>query len=150
MANVIPPHKAGRIAEIAGAVDKTGWCPIDPVTFASKLVPDIHVIGDAAIAGGIPKSASAASAQGKACAAAIVNAFSGKSPEMPRLNGACYNTVAPGYAFSLKGIYQPRDGQFAEVGSQRPARSMRRARSAQREAEQALDWFNTITADAFG
>ena len=149
VANVIPPHKAGRIAEIAGAVDKTGWCPIDPVTFASRLVPDIHVIGDAAIAGGIPKSASAASAQGKACAAAIVNAFSGKSPEMPRLNGACYNTVAPGYAFSLKGIYQPRDGQFAEAEvSISPADAPREVR--QREAEQALDWFNTITADAFG
>jgi sulfide dehydrogenase [flavocytochrome c] flavoprotein chain len=149
VANVIPPHKAGRIAEIAGAVDKTGWCPIDPVTFASRLVPDIHVIGDAAIAGGIPKSASAASAQGKACAAAIVNAFSGKSPEMPRLNGACYNTVAPGYAFSLKGIYQPRDGQFAEAEvSISPVDAPREVR--QREAEQALDWFNTITADAFG
>jgi sulfide dehydrogenase [flavocytochrome c] flavoprotein subunit len=149
VANVIPPHKAGRIAEIAGAVDKTGWCPIDPVTFASRLVPDIHVIGDAAIAGGIPKSASAASAQGKACAAAIVNAFSGKSPEMPRLNGACYNTVAPGYAFSLKGIYQPRDGQFAEAEvSISPADAPREVR--QREAEQALDWFNTITADTFG
>ena len=149
VANVIPPHKAGRIAEIAGAVDKTGWCPIDPVTFASRLVPDIHVIGDAAIAGGIPKSASAASAQGKACAAAIVKAFSGKSPEMPRLNGACYNTVAPGYAFSLKGIYQPRDGQFAEAEvSISPVDAPREVR--QREAEQALDWFNTITADAFG
>jgi NADPH-dependent 2,4-dienoyl-CoA reductase/sulfur reductase-like enzyme len=149
VANVIPPHKAGRIAEIAGAVDKTGWCPIDPVTFASKLVPDIHVIGDAAIAGGIPKSASAASAQGKACAAAIVNAFSGKSPEMTRLNGACYNTVAPGYAFSLKGIYQPRDGQFAEAEvSISPVDAPREVR--QREAEQALDWFNTITADTFG
>ena len=47
VANVIPPQKAGRIAEIAGAADNTGWCPIDPVSFASKLVPNIHVIGDA-------------------------------------------------------------------------------------------------------
>ena len=70
VANVIPPQKAGRIAEIAGAADNTGWCPIDPVTFASKLVPNIHVIGDACIGGGIPKSASSASAQGKACAEA--------------------------------------------------------------------------------
>src|SRR6266478_6541829 len=99
VANVIPPQKAGRIADIAGAADNTGWCPIDPVTFASKLVPDIHVIGDACIGGGIPKSASAANAQGNACAAVIVNLMAGKPPEMPRLNGACYNTVAPGYGF---------------------------------------------------
>src|SRR5271168_824124 len=93
VANVIPPQKAGRIATIAGAVDNTGWCPIDPVTFASKLVPNIHVIGDACIGGGIPKSASAANAQGKACAAAIANLLAGKAPETPRLAGICYNTV---------------------------------------------------------
>ncbi len=38
VASVIPPQKAGRIAEIAGAADNTGWCPIDPTSFASKLV----------------------------------------------------------------------------------------------------------------
>ncbi|MGD4056821.1 cytochrome C, partial [Xanthomonas citri pv. citri] len=77
VANVIPPQRAGHIAEVAGAADATGWCPIDPVTFESKLVPNIHVIGDACLGGGIPKSASAASAQGKACAATIVNLLAG-------------------------------------------------------------------------
>jgi len=149
VANVIPPQKAGRIAGIAGAADNTGWCPIDPVTFASKLVPNIHVIGDACIAGGIPKSASAANAQGKACAAAIVNLLAGKSPEVPRLAGACYNTVAPGYAFFLSGFYQPRGDQFAEVeGMTSPVDAPREIRA--REAKQALHWFKTITVDTFG
>jgi NADPH-dependent 2,4-dienoyl-CoA reductase/sulfur reductase-like enzyme len=147
--NVIPPQKAGRIAAIAGAADNTGWCPIDPVSFASKLVPNIHVIGDACIAGQIPKSASAANAQGNACAAVIVNLIAGRPPEMPRLNGACYNTVAPGYGFSLTGIYQPRDGQFVEVeGSTSPVEASHEVR--QQEAEKAQAWFKTITVDCFG
>jgi sulfide dehydrogenase [flavocytochrome c] flavoprotein chain len=149
VANVIPPHKAGRTAELAGAADRTGWCPIDPMTFASKLVPNIHVIGDACFGGSIPKSASAANAQAKACAAAIVSLISGKTPETSRLNGACYNTVAPGYAFSLKGIYQPREGQFAEVEvATSPVDAPREVRA--REAEGARDWFKQITGDAFG
>ena len=149
VASVIPPQKAGRIAEIAGAADNTGWCPIDPVTFGSKLQPDVHVIGDACIAGQLPKSASAAHAQGKACAAAIVNMMSGRPPEAPRLTGACYNTVEPGYAFSLSGVYQPRDGQFAEVESATsPVNAPREER--RREAERAKNWFNTITVDIFG
>jgi NADPH-dependent 2,4-dienoyl-CoA reductase/sulfur reductase-like enzyme len=149
VASVIPPQKAGRIAEIAGVADNTGWCPIDPTSFASKLVPNIHVIGDAAIAGGIPKSASAAHAQGKACAAAIVNMLSGRSPETPRLTGACYNTVAPGYAFSLSGVYQPRDDQFAEVEvATSPVNAPREVRT--REAEAADNWFRKITVDTFG
>jgi sulfide dehydrogenase [flavocytochrome c] flavoprotein subunit len=150
VANVIPPQQAGRIAAIAGAVDNTGWCPIDPVTFASKLVPNIHVIGDACFGGVIPKSASAANAQAKACAEAVVNLISGKQPAVPSLTGACYNTVAPGYAFSLTGIYQPRDGLFAEIegGGASPVDAPREVRS--READQAQSWYKTITVDAFG
>ena len=149
VANIIPPQKAGHIAEIAGAVDNTGWCPIDPVNFASKLVPNVHVIGDACIAGGIPKSAGAAAAQGKACAAAIVNLLAGKPPEPPRLTGACYNTVAPAYAFSLSGIYQPTGEQFAEVEVKTsPVEAPREIRA--QEAESAVSWFKTITGDTFG
>jgi NADPH-dependent 2,4-dienoyl-CoA reductase/sulfur reductase-like enzyme len=150
VANVIPAQKAGRIAEIASAAGNTGWCPIDPVTFASKLVPNVHVIGDACIGGGIPKSASAANAQAKACASAVVNLISGVQPAMPRLVGACYNTVAPGYAFSLSGVYQPRDGMFAEIegGSTSPVEAPREVRM--READNAQSWYKTITVEAFG
>ena len=150
VANVIPPQKAGRVAGIAGAVDNTGWCPIDPVTFASKLVPNIHVIGDACIGGGIPKSASAANAQGKACAGAVANLISGLQPALPRLVGACYSTVAPGYAFSLSGVYQPKDDMFAEIegGGTSPVDAPRELRA--READDALSWYKTITVEAFG
>lgn len=150
VANVIPPQRAGRIAEVAGAADATGWCPIDPVTLESKLVPNIHVIGDACLGGGIPKSASAASAQGKACASAIVSLLAGRAPETPRLTGVCYNIVAPGYGFSLAGNYQPRGDIFAEVegGATSPVDAPRELRA--REAAEAERWFQTITADTFG
>lgn len=149
VASVIPPQKAGRIADIAGVADNTGWCPIDPVSFGSKLVPNIHVVGDACIAGQLPKSASGAQAQGKACAAAVVNMLSGKPPETPRLTGACYNTVEPGYSFSLSGVYQPKDGQFAESESATSAVNAPREERG-REAERAENWFKTITVDIFG
>jgi sulfide dehydrogenase [flavocytochrome c] flavoprotein subunit len=139
----------GNYTAIAGAADRTGWCPIDPVTFASKLVPDIHIIGDASFGGSIPKSASAAQEQAKACAGAIVNMLADRTPEAPRLNGACYNILAPGYAFSLKGVYQPKEDQFAEVEVvTSPVDAPREVRA--REAEGARDWFKTITGDAFG
>jgi len=150
VANVIPPQKAGHIAEIAGAADRTGWCPIDPATFASKLLPNTHVIGDACLGGGIPKSASAASAQGKACAAVIANLIAGKPPEASKLTGICYNIVAPGYAFSLAGVYQPKDDIFAETegGGASAVEAPREARA--READEARKWYQTITVDAFG
>jgi len=150
VANVIPPQKAGRIAAMAGATDHTGWCPIDPATFASKRVPDIHVIGDACLGGGIPKSAAAAQAQGKACAAVIAAQLAGRTPETPSLTGICYSTVAPRYAFSLAGVYQPRGDIFAEIegGSTSPLDAPRELRA--READSAESWFKTVTVDAFG
>jgi NADPH-dependent 2,4-dienoyl-CoA reductase/sulfur reductase-like enzyme len=151
VANVIPPQKAGRIADIAGAVDKTGWCPIDPVTFASKLVPHIHVIGDACIGGGIPKSASAANAEAKACAGIVAGLLTGATSTAPKMEGTCYNTVTPGYAFSLSGTYQPRDDIFAEVegsGFTSPLEATREVRK--READQAQAWYKAITVETFG
>jgi len=150
VANVIPPQRAGRIAGLAGVADATGWCPIDPVTFESKLVPNIHVIGDACLGGGIPKSASAASAQGKVGAAAIVSLLAGRTPEAPRLTGVCYSTVAPGYGFSLAGNYQPRGDIFAEVegGATSPVDAPPELRA--REAAEAERWLQMITADTFG
>jgi sulfide dehydrogenase [flavocytochrome c] flavoprotein subunit len=112
-------------------------------------VANVHVIGDACFGGVIPKSASAANAEAKACAAAVANLISGTEPPTPKLFGACYNTVAPGYAFAQSGTYQPRDGLFAEIeagGS--PVDAPREVRA--QEADKAQSWFKAITVEAFG
>jgi NADPH-dependent 2,4-dienoyl-CoA reductase/sulfur reductase-like enzyme len=149
VANVIPPQKAARIAEIAGVADRTGWCPIDPATFESKLQPNIHVIGDASIAGAMPKSAFAANAQAKVCAAAVAKLIAGDKPQEPRLVNTCYSLVAPDYGISVANVYGPADGQIKDLGggvSQVDAPSATRAA----EAIFADGWFKTITAEVFG
>jgi NADPH-dependent 2,4-dienoyl-CoA reductase/sulfur reductase-like enzyme len=151
VANVIPPQKAGHIAEVAGVADKSGWCPIDPVTFESRLVPGVHVIGDAAIAGAMPKSAFAANAQAKTCAAAVAELLAGSSPAAPKLINTCYSLVAPDYGISVAGVYAPSNGQLAEVpgsGGVSPAEAPRAVRSV--EAVLAEAWFRTITGEVFG
>ena len=151
VANVIPPHKAARIAEVAGVADRSGWCPIDPVTFESKLVPNIHVIGDATIAGGMPKSAFTANAQAKVCAAAVVKLLAGQKPDEPRLINTCYSLVAPDYAISVAGVYRPVDGQLKDVegaGGVSPLNAPAAFRA--QEATFANGWFKTITEEVFG
>jgi NADPH-dependent 2,4-dienoyl-CoA reductase/sulfur reductase-like enzyme len=151
VANVIPPQKAGRIGEIAGVADRTGWCPIDPVTFESPLQRNIHVIGDAAISGAMAKSAFAANAQGKACAAAVVQLLGGETPAPGKLINTCYSLVAPDYGISIVGVYQPVNGQYVDVegaGGMSPTDATREVRAA--EAGYAAAWFRTITAEVFG
>ncbi len=104
LACIIPPQRAAPIASAAGVADRSGWCPIDPVTFESRLVPGIHVVGDAAIAGAMPKSAFAANAQGKVCAEAVINLLAGRAPEAPKLINTCYSLVAPATASRSPGL----------------------------------------------
>ncbi|WP_410051999.1 FCSD flavin-binding domain-containing protein [Bradyrhizobium sp. SZCCHNRI1009] len=148
--NIIAPQKAGRIAALAGAADRTGWCPIDATTFASKLLPDVHVIGDACLGGGIPKSAGAARAQGQTCAAVIVRDLTGRQSDTPPLTGVCYSLVAPDYAFSLSGVYQPKGDLFAEVEGSRTSPLDAPPAARANEAEAATAWFKALTHDAFG
>jgi sulfide dehydrogenase [flavocytochrome c] flavoprotein chain len=149
--NVIPPQKAGAIAQAAGVTDRTGWCPVNPVTFESTLQRGIYVIGDAAIAGAMPKSAYAANEQGKICAAAIGSAFRGERPATPRLTSVCYSLIAPDYAISISGVYQPVNGQYVEIEGTSAASPVEAPRSLRlQEANFAGAWFKTITDEIFG
>jgi sulfide dehydrogenase [flavocytochrome c] flavoprotein chain len=149
--NVIPPQRAGRAAELAGAVDQTGWCPIDPVTFESKKSPNVHVVGDATIAGGMPKSAFSANAQAKVCADAVIELLAGRTPKPPKLINTCYSLVGPGYGISVAGVYEPVNGVLTDVpgaGGVSPTAAPRSERAE--EALYAEAWFNTITGEIFG
>jgi NADPH-dependent 2,4-dienoyl-CoA reductase/sulfur reductase-like enzyme len=149
--NVIPPQKAGAIAHTAGVADRTGWCPVNPTTFESLLQRDIHVIGDAAIAGAMPKSAFAANEEGKICANAIVQLLKGDRPSDPKLTSVCYSLLAPDYAISISGVYRPVGGQYVEVegtGVTSPVEAPRSLRT--QEANFADAWFKSITREIFG
>jgi len=151
VANIIPPQRAGAIAQAASVADQTGWCPIDPVTFESRLQPGIHVIGDAAIAGAMPKSAFAANGQAQVCAAAVAGLLHGETPAEQKLVNTCYSLVAPGYGISVAGVYRPADGLLREVegaGGTSPLDASPEFREM--EARYAEAWFGTITGAVFG
>jgi NADPH-dependent 2,4-dienoyl-CoA reductase/sulfur reductase-like enzyme len=151
VANIIPPQKAGTIAQKAGVADRTGWCPVEPVAFESTLQPGVHVIGDSAIMGGMPKSAFAANAQAKVCAAAIVELLAGRKPVDPILINTCYSLVAPDYGISVAGVYRPDKGVLADVpgaGGNSPLEVVGGFRG--QEALYASSWFKTITTEVFG
>lgn len=152
VANVIPPQKAGRIAELAGVTNASGWCPINPVTFESTQVQNIHVVGDATIAGAMPKSAFTANSQAKVCAAAVVRLLVGPTPPVePRLINTCYSLVAPDYGIEVAGVYRPVNGVLTEIpGSGGTSAVDAPADVRKSEAIYAEAWFRTITSEVFG
>jgi NADPH-dependent 2,4-dienoyl-CoA reductase/sulfur reductase-like enzyme len=147
--NIIPQQKAGAVAELAGVADRTGWCPVDPVSFESRLQPNIHVIGDSAIAGAMPRSASAAASQGKICATAIAALLAGNTPPPPTLASSCFSLIAPDYAISQTGRYRPAGENYTEAESIiSPVDAPQDVRA--KEARDADVWFAATTAEAFG
>lgn len=148
--NIIPAQKAGKIAHVAGLVDESGWCPVDQKTFESTIHKNIYVIGDACIAGKMPKSGYAANSQGKVCAAAIVAAMNGEEPGEPSYVNTCYSIIAAEWGISVAAVYQLVDGQIVGVkgaGGLSPMDASAETRAI--EAKYAVSWFKNITADMF-
>ena len=150
VANIVPPQKAGAIAERSGVADATGWCPINGLTFESRLQIGIHVIGDAAIAAPMPKSAFAAHLQAKVCAHQISRLLAEMPPTETVLANTCYSFIDEDAAVSVSGVYRNADGILSEVkgaGGISPIGAPDYQRAG--EAAQARDWFQTITHNTF-
>lgn len=114
--NFIPPQRAGSIAVKAGLVgDDKKWCPVNPVTFESTKQKFIHVIGDAAVAGAMPKSGYSANSQAKVCAMNVVAMMNGK--ELTELSGinVCYSALDDHQSVSIAAVYKVIDGKIAAV-----------------------------------
>ena len=151
VANIIPPQQAGDIAHRAGVTDSSGWCPVESVSFESNRQPNIHVIGDAAIAAPMPKSAFAANAQAKVCAIALVRLFRGIRPEPTVLANTCYSYLKPGHAISVAGAYRTDNGEFSAIAAASGASPIDATLALrQQEAAHAADWFSAITQETFG
>jgi sulfide dehydrogenase [flavocytochrome c] flavoprotein chain len=146
--NIIPPQKAGAIADSAGLTDASGWCPINPITFESSNHKNIHVIGDACIAGEMPKAGSSANTQAKVCAAAIVSSLMGDSMPESTLISVFYSVIGNKYAISTVGVYQANDGQIKQVsGGTSPKKASKKDR--RKEVKYAKGWYKGITWDTF-
>lgn len=105
--NVIPPQRAGKPAQMAGAanVDKR-WCEVDFLTYESKAVPNVHVIGDS-VSAALPKSAHMATSQARVCASAIVSMMGGDPLDAsPVFANTCYSFINDRIAMHVANVYR--------------------------------------------
>jgi NADH dehydrogenase FAD-containing subunit len=119
------------------------------MTFESTLQPGIHVIGDAAKAGNMAKSAFASNSQAKVCAFAILAALTGSERFAPHLFNTCFTFLASDDVMTSTISYriEPEtitisDNFISKVGENAETR-----RKAAREAD---GWYAAFTHDVFG
>lgn len=149
--NVIAPQQAGLIAQRAGVTDASGWAPVRGEDFASLQVAGIHVLGDAALAGPIPKSGFAASSQGKLVAAALAAQLAQQSMPTAVYANTCYSLLAPDYGISVAGMYRAEQGRIVDVPHTvgiSPLQASAAYRAA--EARHGSAWYAAISADIWG
>ena len=149
--NVLPPMRAGAIAVQAKLADANGrWCSVDFLDFQSKVVPGIHVLGDAIqIAPLMPKSGHMANSHAKVAAAAIVAALAGREIDpAPMLTNTCYSFVDPKRAVHVASVHAwaPAERTFLPV----PGSGGLSSAPSEVEGELAWSWARTIWADALG
>lgn len=147
VANVIPQQRAGEIAVKAGCTEGD-WCPINPENFASKKVKDVFVLGDAAVAAEMPKSAFSANSQAKVVAAEILTDLAKKEKFPARYRNTCWSLVAPDDCVKIGANYAPKDGKLDPSGSFVSQKAEDAGVRKQNYAE-SVGWYDGIVADMF-
>ena len=146
--NIIPPQRAGRIAQQCGLANvERRWCEVDFLTYASKVLPRVHVIGDA-IDAGLPKSAHMANAQAKVCARAIVDAMLEQAPDpAPAFANTCYSYVDDRQAMHISTLYRydPASQSMRAEGS-----GILSEHPSAQEGRDADAWARQIWGDVLG
>lgn len=148
MVNVIPAQMAGKIAREAGLVNETGYCPIDATNMKSAIDPNIYVLGDASIAGAMPKSAFAANSQAKVVANAVRGELTGSRTFPARYANTCWSVVAQDDTVKIGGRYEPKDGKIVEIEGF-VSKTGEDAGIRLQTSEENMGWYAGITADIF-
>jgi len=148
--NVVPPQRAGDIAQKAGLITTNNrWCDIDWRTMESKAVKGVHVLGDATLAApAMPKSASMANNHAKIAAAAIVDALNGREPQPLKIINTCYSFVSQKEAIRVSSVHQ-WDAAKSTLVTVPGSGGVSAARS-EAEGTYAWSWARTIWADSLG
>jgi len=146
--NIVPPHRAGDIAQKAGLITTNNrWCDVDWRSMESTKVPGIHVLGDATLsAAAMPKSGSMANNHAKIAAAAIIETLNGRAPADPKILNTCYSFVSQKEAIRVSSVHQwdAVKGTLLTV----PGSGGVSAARSEAEGTFAWNWARTIWADS--
>ena len=147
--NIIPAQKAGMIAAAAGLTDDSGFCPIDATSMRSTVDENIFVIGDASIAGAMPKSGFSANSQAKVAAMNIRGELISSKVFPAKYSSTCWSLIETDDGVKVGAQYAPSEGKIASTSS---FISQTGEDAAVRKAtyEESIGWYAGITADMFG
>lgn len=147
VANIIPQQRAGEIAHKIGLA-QGDWCPVNAENFTSTKVKEVYVLGDAAIAAEMPKSAFSANSQAKVVANDILAALAKKPKFPPNFRNTCWSMLAPNDSVKIGAGYLPKGQKLDPVGPfiSKPGED---AALRKQTFQESVEWYDNIVADVF-
>jgi NADPH-dependent 2,4-dienoyl-CoA reductase/sulfur reductase-like enzyme len=146
--NVIPAQRAGEIAFAAGITDGN-WAPVSAYDLSSKMDENIHVLGDSAAQGAMPKSGFSANSQAKVAANAIVAALTDGRAFPPRFSNTCWSLIDTEDGVKVGATYEASDEGIVSTSSFISEVDETPETRAETYRE-SLGWYDAITEDMFG
>ncbi len=146
VANVIPNQSAGNIAIVAGLTNDSGFCPIKPDSMQSAEDENIYILGDATIAGDMPKSGFSANSQAKVAAMTIRGDLTGSRVFPARYSNTCWSLQAPDDGVKVGASYEPTEEKIASTSSF-ISQAGEDAELRKKTYLESLDWYAGITTD---
>ncbi len=147
--NIVPGQKAGAIATDAGLANDSGFCPIDPYSMRAKEDESIFVLGDACIAGDMPKSGFSANSQAKVAAVQIRGDLTESRVFPARYANTCWSLIETEDGVKVGAQYQPTDEKIASTSSF-ISQTGESADLRKTTYEESIGWYAGITTDMFG
>lgn len=147
--NVIPAQKAGRIAELAGLTNESGWAPVEAHGMTSKVDPNIHVLGDSSAQGDMPKSGFSANSQAKVCAMAVRGALTGSKVFPAKYANTCWSLIDTDDGVKVGASYEATDEKITNI-SGFVSKTGEDAATRKATYEESVGWYEGISADIFG
>jgi NADPH-dependent 2,4-dienoyl-CoA reductase/sulfur reductase-like enzyme len=148
LVNVIPAQMAGAIARDAGLANASGFCPIDPASMKSASDPNIYVLGDACIAGDMPKSGFSANSQAKVAALMVRGELAGARTFPARYANTCWSLIQTDDTVKVGGRYEAKDGKITAVETF-ISKTGETAELRKQTQEENMGWYAGIIADMF-
>lgn len=146
--NVIPPMRAGRLADFLGVdLANERWVDVDFRTMEVKGAPGIHVLGDATLSAPVmPKSGHMANQHAKVAAAAIIEMLAGREPNpSPLVMNTCYSFVDDKNVVHVASVHQWSIEQKTFLAV--PGSGGVSAVASELEGRHAMAWAKNIWAD---
>lgn len=146
--NPIPSQRCGKLLYDSGLLGvNERWANVDVLSYESREMSHIHVIGDSA-GTTQPKAGHIANVEAKVCADAVIRLLTGQEPfQSPVTNSACYSPITNDTATWLTAVY----------GYDAASRTMKVVPSAAGASNGATrgnfremnKWFDQLMADSY-